>query len=509
LHAKLVCPTGQAFCLRQAKGRVFLTTISLNNLSFSYPGQDPLFEHLTLSWDSSWRLGLLGRNGRGKTTLLNIIQSKIGPQHCVQAKLPFSSFPLTIDNKDQLAWCALNTNLPQWQVERGLEQLGCSPDLLWQPYNTLSGGEQTKVQLACVFADKDAFVLLDEPTNHLDQTSRQQLAVYLRHKEQGFIVTSHDETFLDQVIDHVLAIEKTGVVIETGNCSSYLGQKKRRDQAAFRSNAKLKKEIRHLKSAQQQRQSWAQRAEGEVKKNPHGDKGFISHKAAKMMKKSTVMAKRADAAIADRQGQLQNIEEVVPLTINYQPDHHELLLQAKKVSLAVDDQVLFQNLNLTVKKGQQVALVGPNGSGKSSFLKAVLGIFPGKMSGQLKLPQVKISVVRQNYDDLSGSLIAFAKQNGLAYNELINMLHKLGLERSALATPLEKMSQGQRKKAELARSLLTPAQLYVWDEPLNYLDAYNQDQLLDLIQKIKPTMLLVEHDRRFIEAVADETIHLG
>lgn len=103
----------------------------------------------------------------------------------------------------------------------------------------------------------------------------------------------------------------------------------------------------------------------------------------------------------------------------------------------------------------------------------------------------------------------FVSQNGLAYNELVNMLHKLGLEHYALSIPLEKMSQGQRKKAELARSLLTPAQLYIWDEPLNYLDAYNQDQLPQLIKQVKPTMLLVEHDRRFIDAVADETVILS
>lgn len=123
----------------------------------------------------------------------NIIQGKMGPQHCVQAKLPLSSFPLTIAHKDQLTWYALNTNLPQWQVERELEQLGCSPALFWQPYDCLSGSEQTKVQLACVFVAETAFVLLDEPTNHLEQASRQQLAGYLQHKKQGFIVTSHDE----------------------------------------------------------------------------------------------------------------------------------------------------------------------------------------------------------------------------------------------------------------------------------------------------------------------------
>ncbi len=490
-----------------------MTTISLNNLNFSYPGQDPLFQNLTLSWDSSWKLGLLGRNGRGKTTLLNIIQGKLGPKGAVSSKLSFASFPLNIEDPTNLTWYALDTNLPQWQVERELEQLNMSADLLWQPYDTLSGGEQTKVQLAAVFADDTAFILLDEPTNHLDQASRQELAHYLKSKKQGFIVTSHDEAFLDQTIDHVLAIERTGVELEAGNCSSYLGQKQRRDQEAKNANAKLKKEIKHFKAAQQQRQVWAQSAESETRKKKNDqrgflDRGFVSHKAAKMMKKSTVMAKRAENAIAAREGRLQNIEEAVPLTMNYEPDHHDLLLEVKDVSLELPDRELFHGLNFEVKKGQCVALAGPNGCGKSSLIKAICGQFEGKVEGQLNLAPVDLSLVRQNYDDLQGSLQDFAGANHLAYNELVNMLRKLGLERSALQTPLEHMSQGQRKKTELARSLLTPAQLFIWDEPLNYLDGYNQDQLLDLIQTVKPALLLVEHDRRFLESVADTVIEL-
>ena len=404
---------------------------------------------------------------------------------------------------------ANNPQLLQWQVERELNLMAVDPAILWFPFERLSGGEQTKLLLAALFTDPAVFPLLDEPTNHLDQRSRRQLADYLAAKRQGFIVTSHDQAFLDRVIDHALVIERHQLVLERGNCSAYFAQKKRRDQQATNSNEQLRRDIKKLKAARQQRRQWAQRAEGEKKNNAHADKGFIGAKAAKMMKKSTTMTRRLNQTIAQKEGLMQEVERAAPLTINQQDDHHSPLLALEKVGLAFDDRQLFADLSLTVDQHEQVVICGNNGVGKSSLFSAILGEFSGNVTGKITYPvSVKISCVRQKYADHTGTLAQFARHHRLQLDQLLNTLRKLGMERASFATPIEKMSMGQQKKVELAQSLLTPAQLYLWDEPLNYLDTYNQAQLIQLIRQVRPPMLIIEHDQHFISAVATKSVTL-
>ena len=140
-------------------------------------------------------------------------------------------------------------------------------------------------------------------------------------------------------------------------------------------------------------------------------------------------------------------------------------------------------------RGDRIAIVGDNGSGKSTLIRALLKQFTGMQSGHLTLAPVSLSLVRQQYTDNRGTLVDFAKQHQLSRETLLNNLRKLGMPRADFNTPIEHLSMGQQKKVELARSLATPAALYIWDEPLNYLDTYNQDQLVAAIKHYQPTML--------------------
>lgn len=486
--------------------------ITIKKLTFAYPGQDPLFTDCSLDLNSDWKLGLLGRNGRGKTTLMRILLGQVKFTGTIISKLAFSYFPLRINDPQQFAGEAVLTavnapTLEQWQLERELNQMGVDPALLWQSYESLSGGEQTKVQLAALFALDGNFLLLDEPTNHLDQHGRQQVADYLARKKQGFIITSHDQDFLDRVIDHTLVIERHQLVLSHGNYSTYFQQKHRRDQEALATNRQLRSEIKSLQRSRQQRLQWAQRAEGEKKHNSHADKGFIGAKAAKMMKKTTTTTNRLGAAIEERQGLLKEVEEVDRLPLNSLPSHHSTRLKVEKVTLTIAGRQLFKPVSFKVGAHDQVALSGPNGAGKSSLLNAIQGNFTGQATGTITLANaVKVSCVRQDYATNHGYLADFAKANGLAYDLLLNILRKLGMERATFRVPIEEMSMGQQKKVELARSLATPAQLYLWDEPLNYLDTYNQQQLIQLVNDYRPPLLFVEHDKHFIETVASQRI---
>ena len=484
--------------------------ITINNLTFAYPGQTPLLKDCDLNLSSNWKLGLLGRNGRGKTTFFKLLQHQLEYQGQVQTNLRFGYYPFAVTDPEDFVWNNLSNMAPhleQWQVERELNLMQTDPALLWQPFNTLSGGEQTRIMLAALFAQEGLFPLLDEPTNHLDQAGRTLIAQYLKHKKSGFIITSHDQKFLDQIIDHTLVIEQHQLVLAKGNYSNYFAQKQRRDSTAINTNEQLLKDIHHLKQLRQTKQQWAHQAENEKKNNSHADKGFIGAKAAKMMKKSTIMKGRLDKAIEERQGLLQEVEKIVPLTINLQPTHHQTLLSIDKLSLSFPGRCLCNDLSIKVANHEQIVLCGNNGTGKSSLFQAILGDFTGTQDGQITVgSKLKISVVRQNYLDNHGSLREFAENNKLDYDTFLNLLRKLGMARTTFNVPIEQMSMGQQKKVELARSLAQPAHLYLWDEPLNYLDTYNQEQIIKLIQEVRPPMLIIEHDKHFIDHVATRKV---
>lgn len=494
-----------------------MATITLSHLTFGYDGQTELFHDVSLNLDLSWHLGLVGRNGRGKTTLLKLLQGQLDHQGTISVPAPLHYFPQPIEDEDQLTLYAMqeHATAEQWQMERELNLMHVDPAILWRPFNLLSGSEQTKVRLALLFAMDAGFALIDEPTNHLDAASRQLVAAYLKHKH-GFIVVSHDRQFLDDITDHTLAIDKQAITLFAGNYSVYAAERQRQDDYERAENAKLKRDIGRLKQSARDKHDWSLARENDIHGDPHvkdsggtGHSGFVTARAARLMKKSKNLEHRMGKALTAKSELLKNVEDVPELTINTISDHHDVYLHVADFTLAYNGQPLFAPVTFDVRRGERVALAGPNGIGKSSLLAALLGQFTGEQTGTLAYPlALTFSFSRQLYGDNRGTIAAFAEAHHLDYQALLNNLKKLGLERLAFTTPIECLSAGQQKKVELAKSLVTPSNLLVWDEPLNYLDLYNQDQLAASLLKYQPTVLFVEHDQAFIARVATKVITL-
>ncbi len=496
-----------------------MSTIEIKHLTFGYDNQGQnIFDDAQLVIQSDWKLGLVGRNGRGKTTLLNILQDKLPYSGTIRHQLSFTYFPQPVKNKGQLTYYLLQelADFEDWQIQRELNLLKVDPDILWREFATLSGGEQTKVLLALLFVDEVNFPLIDEPTNHLDIEARKQVADYLKQKKQGFILVSHDRGFVDEVVDHILAIEKSRLLLYQGNFSVYEDQKQLRDRFEQDQNQKLKKEISRLKQTAADKAEWSRGREKDKygKANVKGsggigDTGFIGARAARVMKKAKNLERRMEHQISEKEELLKDIEYIDPLKINYQPTHHDLLLKVTDLQLSYEEKPLFAPISFELYQGQRLAIQGANGSGKSSIIRWLTGEFTGKATGEIIRPQqLAISYVRQNYEDNTGTLPEFAESHQLSYQDLLNNLKKLGFERSVFQNRIQEMSMGQRKRVELAKSLATPAELFIWDEPLNYLDVFNQEQLEEMIKTTQPTMLLVEHDEVFLEQVATEVIYL-
>lgn len=496
-----------------------MSKIELKNITFGYDTQGTLlFDQANLTIDTQWKLGLIGRNGRGKTTLLKILQDQLVYSGQIIHQMEFLYFPQPIKNKQQLTYYVLQeiSDFDQWEIERELNLLQVDPEILWREFKTLSGGEQTKVLLALLFIDEHHFPLIDEPTNHLDIVGRKQVADYLKKKRQGFIVVSHDRQFVDEVVDHVLSIEKSQLELYQGNFSVYEEQKKIKDEFEIAQNEKLKKEVSRLKKTAAEKAEWSRSKEqdkyGKASEKGSGaiyDTGAIGARAARTMKRAKTIEHRMDAQLSEKANLLKDIEYIDPLTMSYQPGHHKRLLTVENLVLSYQEHDLFQEISFDLNQGQRIALTGANGSGKSSIIQFLFGRFNGTSQGETILPdKLKISYVRQNYEDNQGTLLEFSEKQGLDYQEFLNNLHKLGMEREVFQNRIEQMSMGQRKKVELAKSLAQPAELYIWDEPLNYLDVFNQEQLEKLILTLKPSMLIVEHDQAFLEKIATQVITL-
>ena len=163
-----------------------MSIIKVEGLSFTYPGSyDPVFENMSFQLDTDWKLGFVGRNGRGKTTFLNLLMGKYEYGGSITASVEFSCFPYSVPDKSRPTWEILERVCPQaqeWELLRELSLLALDAEALYRPFDTLSNGEQTKALLAALFLDEGRFLLIDEPTNHLDAKARELVSAYLARK---------------------------------------------------------------------------------------------------------------------------------------------------------------------------------------------------------------------------------------------------------------------------------------------------------------------------------------
>ena len=486
-----------------------MSMIRVEDLSFSYSSSyDPIFEHVSFSIDTDWKLGFVGRNGRGKTTFLNLLLGKYEYSGKIISSVPFDYFPYPVSDPTQLTIDALSAICPmaeEWELLRELSYLDVDAQILWRPFETLSNGEQTKALLAALFLNEGRFLLIDEPTNHLDAKARKIVAAYLQ-KKKGFILVSHDRLFLDSCVDHILALNRANIEVQNGNFSSWMENFNHQQEAEAAQNERLKRDIKRLKASAQQSAAWSDRVE--ASKIGAADKGFVGHKAAKMMKRSKAIEARQEKAIEQKSQLLKNAESTESLKLHPLAHHASILANFDEVAPIYDGAAICPPLSFALRQGDRIALQGKNGSGKSSLLKLLLGE-PIQHTGAISLASGLIfSYVSQDTSHLRGSLSAYAQENQIDESLFKALLRKLDFERVQFEKDISEFSGGQKKKVLIARSLCERAHVYVWDEPLNFIDIYSRRQIEALIAAYAPTMLFVEHDAAFCSAIATKSIQL-
>ena len=493
--------------------------IDVTNFTFAYEGShDNIFENVSFRMDTDWRLGFTGRNGRGKTTFLRCLMGELDYSGSISAPgLVFEYFPVRTEDESLPTLQSLLTAAPEveeWRLLRELAKLRIPDEALDRPLSTLSGGERTRCELAAMFCRDDAFPLIDEPTNHLDMAARELVGEYLARK-RGFILVSHDRALLDACTDHTLSVNLTNIQVTRGPFSVWWENKRRQDEFEKAENEKLKTEIVRLNESARERAQWSDRAE-RAKYVSHTDKADVKHgwapkqaaKAAKQQRRAKAITERRERAAEDKAKLLHNIERDEELKLSPLTHRAARVVEFRDVSIVFDGRTVLNGLAFDVRPGDRAALIGPNGSGKTSLLRLILGQDVPHTGLLRTASDLTISYVPQDTSGLAGSLAAYAERYGIDRSIFQSILRKLGFERVQFEKPLEAWSQGQKKKALLARSLCESAHLYIWDEPLNYVDVISRMRVEELLTAYKPTMLFVEHDRAFVDNIATKRILL-
>ena len=488
-----------------------MSLINVTNLTFAYDGSyENIFENVSFQLDTNWKLGFTGRNGRGKTTFLNLLLGKYEYRGSISTSVAFSYFPYHVTDQSILAIDAVEAMYPEyeyWRLAREMAKLQLDDAVLYRPYETLSNGEQTKLQLAVLFSKENHFLLIDEPTNHLDIRGRELVSRYLNSKK-GFILVSHDRAFLDGCVDHILSINKANIEVCRGNFSTWYENKQRQDAFELSENEKLKREIRRLEGTAREKAAWSDRAEATKIGNHVFDRGYVGHKAEKMMVRSKAIEKRQNAAIEEKSKLLKNIERSDMLKIFQTPFHTKRLASLVDVSVCYGETPVCRGVTFDIQQGDRIVLQGANGSGKSSIIKLICREkIP--YAGEVRIGTgLTISYVPQDASHLRGRLSDFARDSGIDESLFLAMLAKLDVSKAQMEKDMSALSAGQKKKVLLARSICQPNHLHIWDEPMNYIDVISRMQIEELLLTFQPTILFVEHDKTFCDRIATKVVQL-
>ncbi|BCN30679.1 ribosomal protection-like ABC-F family protein [Anaeromicropila herbilytica] len=550
-----------------------MAEISVNNLTFSYEtSYDNIFENTSFQFDTDWKLGFIGRNGKGKTTFLNLLLGKYDYRGTIVSNVSFDYFPFQVEEKDTITLEIIKTIIApflEWDkkmrdyekefelkadlleesdsyneyseilnqyllhdgyqieelIKKEIAKLKLKEEVLYRPFSTLSNGEQTKLLLAGLFLKKNNFLLIDEPTNHLDMDAREVLKDYLATKK-GFLLVSHDRDFIDHVVDHILSINRNTIEVIKGNFSTWQENKNRRDQFELAENEKLEKSILHLEVAVRNTAGWSDKIESTKIGAGPVDRGYIGAQSAKMMKRAKAIEHRKNREIEEKSKLLKDIDTTESLKMNLLEMKKNRVLDVTDLTLGylneqnddLFDNYLFKNLTFTLNVGERIALSGKNGCGKSSILKFILdhdkknknSNILYQYKGNIKLTNdVVISYVPQDTSFLKGSLKDHIESMGFKESTFKMLLRKLDFPRIQFEKNMEEYSEGQKKKVLLAGSLISPSHLFIWDEPLNYIDVLSRIQIEELLLEYQPTMLFVEHDTVFTKKIATKIIHLN
>jgi ATPase subunit of ABC transporter with duplicated ATPase domains len=525
--------------------------IVARNLSFAH-GPEVVLADVSLTVASGHRIGVVGPNGVGKSTLLRLLTGELEPEHGTVARVPSDARvghltqELDVRPGETIAdviarrtgadmaqreldasmramaagdadaadrysaaletWLLLGVADLEVTMAETLERVGLGADRADQAAATLSGGERARVNLASVLLAGFDLLALDEPTNDLDLAGLALLEDFLVHSPAGFVLISHDRTFLERVVTSVVEIdeyERTATRYD-GGWQAYLAARaasRRHAEEAFAGYVETRD---NLRGQAQQTREWSAKGIGKAKRSGEPDKFIRQHQKA-TSEKLAGKASRAEKAL-ERLDVVDKPWEGWDLRLDFATTGRSGDEVVTMRDVLVDHGAGFTlgPITLDIGFGERVALVGSNGSGKTTLLGAMLGAVE-PTSGTVRVgPSVVVGTLDQPRGRFAGDeslLDAFVAETGVLANEARSQLAKLGLGAEHVSRPTSRLSPGERTRAVLAAFAVVGVNLLVLDEPTNHLDLPAIEQLESALEGYPGTLLLVTHDRRLLETV--------
>jgi ATP-binding cassette subfamily F protein uup len=472
--------------------------VSLDHVRMAY-GHLPLLDDANLQIDRGERVCVIGRNGTGKSTLLQIIAGDVIPDEGTVWRQPslriarlVQDVPLSSDRPvfDVVAeGFSTGADVDRWHVELSVDmvisRLGLPAEAI---VSTLSGGWRRRVLLARALVAQPDLLLLDEPTNHLDIESMTWLEDFLREYPGAVVFVTHDRVFLQRVSTRIVEIDRGALTSWPGDYATFLRKKEEWLANEAVQNGKFDKKLA-------EEEAWLRQG---IKARRTRDEGrvraLIAMRKQRAARRAQIGKVRLTADAADRSGQL--------------------VFEAERVSKAFDDRVVVRDLSLRVMRGDRVGLIGPNGSGKTTLLRILIGDVPADSGEVERGANVQIAYYDQQREQLDPDKTVFETVGDGNDTVTVNgrTQHVHGYLRDFLFpseranSRVKSLSGGERNRLLLARLFTRPANVLVLDEPTNDLDIETLELLEALLADWPGTLLLVSHDRAFIDHVVTSTL---
>ena len=473
--------------------------LQLNQISLTFGG-DPIFNGLDLVAQTGDRLALVGRNGSGKSTLMKVMAGLVEPDHGTRVvpsgiSVGYMEQDPTMDGFATLGDYASSELDPGelYRVERASEGLKFDPD---RPVSTASGGERRRAALAKLMAEAPELMLLDEPTNHLDIEAIAWLEAELKSTRAGYVIISHDRSFLNALTRATLWIDR-GMVRRAD--VGFQGFEAWRDKIWEEEDIARHKLDRKIKAEAR----WAVEGISARRKRNQG----------RVRALQALRQERADQI--KRQG-------AAAMELAAAPKSGKKVIDAKGLSKAFDGKTIVSNFSLTVQRGDRVAFVGPNGVGKTTVLKMLMGEVAAD-EGQVDLGTNLLPAIFDQssaqldpnmslWDSLTGdpSMRVSGQADQIMVRgqpkHVVGYLKEFLFDEAQARAPVRSLSGGEKARLLLAKIMARESNLLVLDEPTNDLDVETLDLLQELLDTYDGTVLLVSHDRDFLDRVAATTI---
>lgn len=454
-----------------------------------------LFEHVTATVKQGEVIGIIGRNGAGKSTLLQFIRGMLVPtageiKGLQTVKMAIVEQELAHFNRMEITTREADL-LSKWKV----------PNV---PFAALSGGEKLKMRLAEGFSQGAQILMLDEPTNHLDEQSTTFLIKQVQNYKGTIIVVSHDRYFLDSVATKIWSIEDKRLIEHNGNYSNYMAEREHRRLTQQRAYDKQQKNIERIEAQMQELTAWSQKGHAQSTKL-EGFKEYHRVKAKRLDSQVKSKKKRLEAELEKAKVEAVKPESEIRFSLGTNQRVGKRFLETKNVSLHFDDRLLFKDVNVTAQFGDKIAVTGTNGSGKTSFLKVILGQL--KAEGEVWVsPAANIGYLTQEVFDLPLDQTPeqyFYQETFEERGKVRNLMKNLGFTSTHWTSSIGEMSMGERVKCKLMAYIVANKNVLILDEPTNHLDLPSREQLEQTLAQYNGTLLVVSHDRYFLDKVTN------